>query len=194
MKNLATGGKIYFMVAILIALKKESDGLIEQIAHEKGFQVHYTGMGMVAAAQKTTEVICKYKPTRILNLGTAGSRHFKVGSLLECTQFSNRTVQLLDKLKHTLEVPAISLLPKAHCGSSDHIDLTDKAHEHEILDMEAFAMAWVCKKMDVSFNAIKYVTDDSLGDVSKKWQDQLKDVTTTLQKALSDLIQTKVIS
>lgn len=181
------------MVIILIALKKESNGLIEQVAEAHGFQVHYTGMGMLAAAQKTTEIICKHQPTLILNLGTAGSRHFPVGQVVECTQFSNRTAHLLDKLKYTIETSAISSWPKAHCGSSDHIDLTDTAHEHQVLDMEAFAMASVCKKMNVRFNSIKFITDDSQGDVSVKWQEQLQVVATTLQKVLQDLIQTKVI-
>lgn len=181
------------MVIILIALKKESNGLIEQTAAIHGIQVHYTGMGMLAAAQKTTEIICKHNPTWILNLGTAGSRHFPVGQMVECIQFSNRTVQLLGKLKYTIESQPISSWPKAHCGSSDHIDLTDAAHEFEVLDMEAFAMASVCKKMNVRFNAIKYITDNSQGDVSVKWHQQLEAVSLALQKALQDLIQTKVI-
>lgn len=177
------------MTIILIALKKESNGLIEQTASRHGWEVHYTGMGMLAATQKTTEIICKYQPRRIINLGTAGSRHIQVGQVVECQRFSNRTVHLLEKLKYTIEAEPLTTLPQVHCGSSDHIDLSAAARDYEILDMEAFAMASVCKKMNVPFHAIKYITDDSQGDVSSKWQEQLQTVAASLQKTLEDLIR-----
>lgn len=183
------------MTVILMALKNESNGLIEQIVQaQQGLTLHYTGFGLLAAAQKTTEIICQLKPERILNLGTAGSRSFPVGHIVECTQFSNRTPDILSTLKYSLKVPALTDLPQAHCGSADHIDLSEAALAHEVLDMEAFSMAYVCQKMNIPFHSIKYITDSSEGDVPSVWKTQLQAASEGLQKTLQRLIQTKVIS
>ncbi len=183
------------MTVILMAMKNESNGLIEKIAQDdSGLSLHYTGFGLLAAAQKTTEIICQFKPQRILNLGTAGSRHFPMGHIVECTQFSNRTRELLSTLNYTLKTFPITDLPEAHCGSADCIDLSEAADAHEVLDMEAFAMAYVCQKMNVPFHSVKYITDSSEGDVPALWRKQLLPASEALQKVLQKLIQTKVIS
>lgn len=181
------------MTIILMALQKESNGLIEATAQAADIKIFYTGIGLIAAASKTAEVIVTHKPTAILNIGTAGSRHLEIGSLVEGIKFSNRTKEQLESIKYSIEVSPITNLSKGHIGSADHIDMSDSASDFEVLDMEAYAMALVCKKMKVQFNSIKYITDDSRSNFTEKWNQELKASSISLQNILSDLIQTKVI-
>lgn len=182
------------MTIILMAVPQESDGLIEVVAKKANIQVIYTGIGFLSSCAKTVEVILKYKPTHILNLGTAGSRLYKAGDLVECVEFKNRTVHVLELLSRKYTSVPITNLPQADCGSGDFIDYSENAKSFSLLDMEAYAIADVCHKMNVKFNAIKYVTDDSSGDVGKKWRENLKSGAKSLADKLDRLIQTKVLS
>lgn len=176
-----------------MALQKESNGKIEAAALAADIPVHFTGFGLISAAYRTAEIIARHQPTHIINLGTAGSRHHKIGSLVECTTFSNRTIDQMETLKFSVKVDPITDLEQVHCGSADHIDTSDLAAAHDILDMEAYAMALVCKKMNVKFNSIKYITDDSRAGFVQTWHQELQLAATSLQNYLQILIQTKVI-
>lgn len=176
-----------------MALQKESNEMIESVADAAGIPVYFTGFGLISAAYRTAEIIVRHQPTHILNLGTAGSRHHRIGRLVECTTFSNRTVDQIETLKFSIKVDPLTDLEHVHCGSADHIDTSDLAAAHDVLDMEAYAMALVCKKMNVKFNSIKYITDDSRAGFTETWHQELKTAAIRLHDYLQILIQTKVI-
>ncbi len=177
-----------------MAVPQESDGRIEILAQKYEFKLHYTGIGMLAAAQKTTEVIINEKPSHIINLGTAGSRHLEIGELVECVLFKNRTAQIDSKLDQYIKAQAITELKQLDCGSADYIDYSENANDFQILDMEAYAIALVCHKTNIRFNSIKYITDDSKDNVSHKWREQLPLAAIKLSEYLEKLIQTKVLT
>ncbi len=160
---------------IVMALPQESDGLIEKIISEKhkNAVLIYTGVGLIAAAQKTTEAILQHKPDWVLNLGTVGSRKFSKSALIECTEFIYRgEISYIIKNKHT--VMAFSNLPTASCASADHVDMGPVAEKYEVMDMEAFAIAKVCENYKIKFNSVKYVTDSSDATMLADWKINLK--------------------
>jgi adenosylhomocysteine nucleosidase len=160
---------------IVMALAPESGGLIEKTLAEHNIEAHliYTGVGLISAAQKTTEAILHHKPHRILNLGTAGSRKFSQGTLVECHEFIYRgDISYIIKNKHTVET--FTDLQKAVCASADHVDLGPIKVECDVMDMEAFALAKVCENYQIPFHSIKYVTDASDANMLQDWKENLK--------------------
>lgn len=152
-----------------MALHQESQGLFESA----GINVHYTGIGLVKAAQKTTEIILRYQPQHILNLGSAGSRKWPEGTLVEVETFLRRdpVLSILDK---KISVKTRTHLPKVICGSADFVDLKEAAAHWQIMDMEAYAMASVCADLNVEFTSIKFITDSSNESTVQDWKKNLK--------------------
>src|SRR6187397_598964 len=73
---------------IVMALPQESRGLLEAA----GAHLLYTGVGKVNAAatlaRRLAELRCAgAAPGRVVNMGTAGSRHVAAHSLVECVRF-----------------------------------------------------------------------------------------------------------
>lgn len=76
--------------ALIMALASESKGLFEA----EGAEVHYSGIGKVNAAFKAFEVIQKTGCKTLINLGTAGSSHFKAHELVEVKRFVQRDMDV----------------------------------------------------------------------------------------------------
>lgn len=173
------------MTLVLVALPDESQGLIEKA----GYKVVYTGMGHIAATQKCVESIHKYQPEKIINLGTAGSFEIPVGSLVECTQFVRRD-ETLPQLDQFIKSNRQTSLVPVTCGSADFIthkkDLTKK---YDIMDMEAYALAYVCQNYKIPFLSVKYITDSSDVNFRIDWK---KNLNRAAQALSTFLIQTKV--
>jgi adenosylhomocysteine nucleosidase len=178
-------------LGIIMALPQESQGLFEK----QKAPVHYCGVGKVNAAYSTVEIIRKHHYDLILNLGTAGSHKFPIQTLVECISYVQRDMDLsllglkrgitpMDNIPGKIEGSRISELPNfGICGTSDTIELGPPLVECDLVDMEAFAIAKVCKKMNIQFHAIKYITDSSNKNTHKDWTQNLK----LASKALFDL-------
>lgn len=168
-------------VVLLMALPSESQGLLEKA----GYEIHYCGIGKVNAAFKTTDLIYLYRPQLVLNLGTAGSARFPTHSLIECRSFVQRDMDLsplgftrgetpMDPLPGALHVPRRTQLLEGVCGTGDHFEIGPSKVTCDLVDMEAYAMAKVCKKMNIDFMSIKYITDGSDHQAKDDWFKNLK--------------------
>lgn len=170
---------------VVIALKVESQGLFEAA----GYSVFYCGVGSVRATHHMTQWLQQHKPDRVINLGTVGSHNFKQGDLVECTSFVQR--QPNDFLKmpsQILKTPAaLTNLPQAVCGSGDFIETSAPITACDVFDMEAYALAFTCQKMNTPFHCIKYVTDSSNESLVQDWQKNLNQAALTLLQLLKDL-------
>ena len=153
------------------------------------------------AAFKTTEVILKTGCSHVINLGTAGSHHFPTHSLIECSHVVQRDMDLtplgvaigqtpMDELPGTIECQTFfSDLKKGICGTGDRFETTAPAIKCELMDMEAYAMAKVCKKLGVSFSAYKYITDGSDEKAHKDWIENLKPASMALKNIFDRLFK-----
>lgn len=177
------------MATILImASKDESQGLFEK----NEILPHYCGMGQVKAAFYTQKLIHELKPKHVINLGTAGSYSFKQGELVECTSFVQRRANnFLPFKSKILTTSALTDLTSASCGTGDFIDKDRCLVKCDVMDMEAYAMAYVCEQMKVGFTSIKYVSDNSNEGISTDWNTNLKDASEKLFTAYK-LLQNKL--
>lgn len=78
---------------------------------------------------------------------------------------------------------------KSNSNSNNHIWNQDQIiRQFDLLDMEAFALAKVCKKMNVAFSSFKFVTDQSDGNISHDWKKNLLAAAESFQKLIPQLI------
>jgi adenosylhomocysteine nucleosidase len=183
-------------IQIIIALPSETQGLFDQ----KNIPVHYCGIGKVNAAFKTTEVILKTGCKHILNLGTAGSHRLATHSAVECSAFVQRDMDLsplgfprgetpMDEIQGRIEVPTyLGSLPKAVCGTGDRFEVGPPQLDCDLVDMEGYAIAKVCKKLGVGITAVKYITDGSDDQAHKDWFENLKPASRKLLEIYESLV------
>jgi adenosylhomocysteine nucleosidase len=168
---------------VVMALPQESRGLLERA----GAEVLYTGVGKVNAAaslaRRLAELRCSgATPSRVLNLGTAGSRSVRAHTLVACNRFAQRDMDVsglgfphgvtpFDTAPALLEFPPLfTTLAQLTCSTADSF----ATHRHEVggdvVDMEAFALARVCVTEQVPFTCVKYVTDGADSDSAAHWE------------------------
>ncbi len=64
-------------------------------------------------------------------------------------------------------------LPAATCGSADHFVSGHDIGECDIVEMEAYALAKVCRREGVGFLAVKFVTDGGDAGAHADWRANL---------------------
>lgn len=168
-------------VALLMALPGESQGLFEN----HGIPVIYTGIGKINAAISTTETILKLKSKVIINLGTAGSSKFKTHELVEVSSFVQRDMDIsplgfsvgetpFDAIPNEIElIPFFSELPRGICGTGDNFETGASKLVCDLVDMEGYAIAKVCRRLGVQCISLKYITDGADHNAHNDWQANL---------------------
>jgi adenosylhomocysteine nucleosidase len=160
-------------ILVVMALAAESDGVFEAagipvLTRELRRYVH--------AGQRLPSV---------LNFGSAGSRTHATGSLVSCHEFVQRDMDV-SGLGFALGVtpfddtPAVLTferrfegLPSAVCGSGDSFATSECAVDCEVVDMEAYALAKVCRLEGAPFACVKYVTDGADHAAADHWRDNV---------------------
>ena len=146
--------------------------------------VCYTGLGKVRATAAAYQQLTQSSFDLAINLGTCGSHRFEVGTLVEAMSFVERDVDLSAvgipvgffpgaEGKIVSQKKYLKNLPSAICGTGDRIDLVPPRVDCDIYDMEAFALAFVCKKLSVPLVVIKFISDSSVENVGTQWKENL---------------------
>jgi len=168
-------------IGLIMALPQESQNHFEN--HK--IEVHYSGVGKINAAALATELILQKKVRHILNLGTAGSQKLKRGTLVECSGFVQRDMNLsmvgvphglnpFEKAEALIQVPSFFPdLPQGICGTGDLIEPFPTVVPCDLVDMEAYAIAKICRKWKVGFTSVKYITDSSDAEAKNDWLSSL---------------------
>ncbi|UYL08982.1 5'-nucleosidase [Bdellovibrio sp. SKB1291214] len=164
-------------VAVLMALPHESQGVFEG----ENIPVHYTGIGKVNAALTAMDVIHKTKCKVIINLGTAGSSKFKTHDLVEVSSFVQRDMDItplgfkvgetpFDPIPGVIDlIPYFSELPHGVCSTGDNFETGTPRLPCDLVDMEGYAIAKVCRKMGVQLISLKYITDGADHNAHNDW-------------------------
>lgn len=174
---------------LIMALPDESQMVFEGNGHKP----FYCGVGQTKAAFFTQKLITERKTENqvkhVINLGTAGSHSFKHGELVECTSFIQRYPNDFNPVKSkVLKTMARTQLPPVICGTGDFIETSKPLVQCDVMDMEAYAMAFVCQQLGVEFTSIKYVSDSSDQHMVKHWQSCLQDAAVQLFNEYKKLI------
>lgn len=163
----------------------------------KNSEVKYiiTGVGKTRAAMKLTEAICLQRPDLVLNIGTSGSLDHGVGEVFVCNRFIDRDYQLvtlpgieyeldfssLPEIKAIMQKWDISPYFVGTCNTGDGFVTEADSVNGNVVDMEAFALATVCKEFNIPFLAVKYITDIIGHNSVKHWEDKLADAREALK-------------
>src|ERR1700730_10289332 len=167
---------------VVVALREESAGVFEAAS----IPVLYCGVGKVNAASALARELTRYAlqgraTPRVMNFGSAGSRRYPTGTLVECHEFVQRDMDVsglgfalgvtpYDEAPPALRFdPVFKHLPSAVCGSGDSFATTVTDMECEVVDMEAYALAKVCWYEQAQFACVKYVSDGADHAAADGW-------------------------
>ncbi len=137
---------------------------------------YYTGVGKINATYNLTKIINKYKPTEIINFGSAGTLNRKLNGLIECTKFYQRdmdvTALMSLKIGQTPYDNINEIINSENgysCGSGDNFVTGKVPLNTDVVDMEAYALAKVCKLENINFRCFKFISDNADENASKDW-------------------------
>jgi len=175
-------------ILIVSALEVETQGQLDD------WDVIYTGVGKVNATFKLTQKFGKFGShipyDLVINYGTAGSRKIKKKTLVDCTKFVQRDMDVTglgfmrgetpfeDDIPLMLDfgiTPYNNIKRRATCGSGDSFVEDRTQYYGEVVDMEAYALAKVCHKRDIPFVSFKYITDGADEQAHEDWEANLAD-------------------
>lgn len=164
-------------VLVVFAMPEEAGHRFDDVRSH----VLYAGIGKLNSAYRLTKALLERRPALVLNFGTVGSPRFDTHTLVECTRFVQRDMDLTplgvphghtpyDVVPGAIDVPhRLGDLPAASCGSGDHFVSGHDTRDCDIVEMEAYALAKVCLLEGVPFMAVKYVTDGADPGAHHDW-------------------------
>ena len=187
-------------ILIVCALEIETQGQLED------YDILYTGVGKVNATFKLTkrlsgEVVSGFAPKLVINYGTAGSRKIKKKTLVDCTKFVQRDMDVTGLGFMRGETPFEDEPPlmldfgiteynnirrRATCGSGDSFVEDRTQYYGEVVDMEAYALAKVCYNYKIPFVSFKYITDGADEQAHEDWEKNLADGIEEFKKQVLD--------
>jgi adenosylhomocysteine nucleosidase len=160
---------------LVFAMEQESQEVFS------GHNLLYTGIGKVNAAYALTKHIAVRRPPLIVNLGTAGSRRHPGGTLINPTSFVQRDMDATLLGFEKFQTPfssdpvvleygdAVSGLTQGICGTGDNFESVEGAGAFDVVDMEAYALALICKRENIPFLCLKYVSDGADENAGGDW-------------------------
>ena len=176
--------KLLLIMKILIVYAIPQEKIEINIPNAEVIYVE-TGMGKVSAAMRTMRAICEYHPDMVINIGSAGTLNHKVGDVFVCNHFIDRDLRkvTLDGVVSEIEFGNDAIkrifsereLVYGTCNTGDSFITEGNDIEGDVIDMESFAEADVCREMGVPFFAVKYVTDVVGQNSSEEWFAKLAD-------------------
>lgn len=137
-----------------------------------------TGVGKVNAAVAVATALATARPSEVVNLGTAGALRPDISG----------THQIKSVTQHDLDDAALFALTGLHFNDPIHIasegtvlttgdafvaDETRRATlaEHaSLVDMEGYAIARVCRALDVPTRLVKQVSDGANSSAGRSWR------------------------
>ena len=156
--------KVWFIVA----LEKEFTS--------RKYNIIYTGMGKINASMATQYLFEHYQVNKLINIGTAGaSSKLQKDCVYEIMNFMQRDIWTSDAVRQEVSIVKpnqlfnnftnkkynITKLSEA-IGTGDTFVKNIDNSNYTIVDMESFAIAYVCKKNNKlnNFYCLKYISDN----------------------------------
>ena len=152
------------------AIKEETTGLD---------YFNHIGVGKINATYNTLRLINIYKPKLIINYGTAGAINTGLKGIIECTKFYQRDMDVRGLDFELGETPfdqvkeIITSKNGYSCGTGDSFVNKKIDMEVDVVDMEAYAIAKVCKLENVEFKCFKYISDNADENADNDWNKNL---------------------
>lgn len=142
---------------------------------------HFTGVGKINATHTITQLILKHKPEEIVNFGSVGSLNKELKGLIEVTKFYQRDMDVRGLMNLKLgETPFDSIHEIItndagySCGTGDSFVQSKIEMNVDVVDMEAYALAKICKLHNVDFKCFKFISDNADENASNDWLENCK--------------------
>jgi len=138
-----------------------------------GHPIHIVGVGKVLSALNVYKLIQKYQPKHIINFGSCGNlKNYKVGEVLNvgevyddfygCVVPEHKSIKLGDT---STKLFTTDTFYDADSHYNNHY--TNMISRCDLVDMEGYSIAKVCKDENISVSLYKWISDDGESD---KWQ------------------------
>lgn len=159
----------------------------------------FTGIGKVNSTLALTKYLAlNPQIKRVVNLGTCGAKNIQPSQIVCATTFYQRDWFMplpgfsnddFEKMEYGIKVDE---LPNVSCGTGDSFIFSwDNSVPYDVVDMEAFALATVCKNFKVDFICIKSISDsaDENSGISaaEQWSNYLTKAAFNLRKVIQVL-------
>ena len=154
----------------LAAIKEETVGLD---------YFNYTGVGKINATYNTLRLIHAHKPKIVINYGTVGVINTELNGIVECTKFYQRDMDVRGLDFELGETPfdktkEIIISENGYsCGTGDTFVNKKIDMNVDLVDMEAYAIAKVCKLEKIEFKCFKYISDNADKNSNIDWNKNL---------------------
>ena len=142
---------------------------------------HFTGVGKINATYAITQLILKHQPEEIVNFGSVGSLNKELKGLIEVTKFYQRDMDVRGLMNLKLgETPFDSIQEIItndtgySCGTGDSFVQSKIEMNVDVVDMEAYALAKICKLHNVDFKCFKFISDNADENASSDWLENCK--------------------
>ncbi len=162
-------------IAIIVALQEEFPVKINPFPE----YTFYTGIGKVNAASKMAQIIITHQPDVVINFGSCGTlKNHEIGQVLKVGKVINdyETYGLGDEVRE-IEIDPYSDIK---LFTTDHFYkpfenystwYNRNINKCDVVDMEGYSIAKVCKDENVFVSLYKWVSDDG---ESHKWEENAK--------------------
>lgn len=157
------------------------------------------GIGKVNAAYHLSKSIYEKKPSLIINLGSAGSKKFSRGKVVCCTGFIQRDMDVRGLGFRQYETPLSGQEPllryglpfeglsEAVCGTGDDFEMAHANDDYDVVDMEAYPLAFIAMKENIPFLCLKYISDGADGMAADDWTEQVHNAAVAFKKVLAEI-------
>jgi adenosylhomocysteine nucleosidase len=144
---------------ITVALEKELPFL-------KNESIIYTGIGKINATYKLTKYLVENPQIKkVFNFGTAGAVAKLSTKIIKCSRFIQGDIDCstvgfeptVTPYEHGTKL--ISFGKGAICSTQDVFVTSKPTHECDVVDMESYALAKVCKLFNKQFICYKFISD-----------------------------------
>jgi adenosylhomocysteine nucleosidase len=149
--------------------------------------IQYTGVGKVNAAYHTMKSIQTYKPTMVINFGSAGAVRSDISGLVQVSRVIQRDMDVqglgfelgqtpFEIGEDSFELEDCSKIDnnrdgiKVSCSTGDNFVSEEPKLTSDIVDMELYAIAKICSRESVPLFSWKYISDQADGNSPKDWE------------------------
>lgn len=169
------------MIVVIVALESE----LSRSPLPPGFALVHSGVGKVNAAIASCAALQEFKPTMLVNYGTAGAVGNAARGLVEVGRVIQRdmlAVPLAPRGVTPFDAAAFEIV-NAHatlrCATGDSFVTSSDPWLLEqgvdLVDMELFAIARVCQRAHLPWRSFKFVTDEAGAAAADDWRIRVGD-------------------
>jgi len=162
-------------ILVLVAMQQELS------TPPSGMVLVHTGIGKVNAAWRCAEGIAAQRPDLVINFGTAGAVAPNLQGLVEVGAAVQRDMDVralgvpLGATPFEEDSQEIRFAPaQLVCGTGDSFAASAPELGCDLVDMELYAIAKICRAAQIPLRAFKFISDNADDTAPTDWRQALR--------------------